>query len=189
MTFRIHLFALVTATTIAWGGDGIAQAKSYALPLDGTVTSVEASRLSEERNAGLREALERKRDLMAKAPAVTGLAPLERVLARPQSDVLRIRVRFAELPQRAMEPVLLVNDQAVGRAVGPVQQVEGGVEVEFLVLPQLAGTIRIAPDTPIELAVQMGEDRRTRSVLRSEEATKALREALSKNGRDKPGAD
>ena len=189
MTFRIQLMALVTATTIAWGGDGIAQAKSYALPIGGAVTGVEASRLSAERNAGLREALERKRDLMVKAPAVTGLAPLERVLASPESDVLRIRVRFDELPQRAMEPVLLVNDQAVGRAVGAVEEVEGGVEVEFLVLPQLAGTLRIAPDAPIELAVQMGEDRRTRSVLRSEEAAKALREALSKNGREKPRAD
>ena len=117
---------------------------------------------------------------MARAPGVTRSQRIERLLDKPASAVLRIRVRFVNLPQRALAPVLLANNQVVGHAVGGVEEVSGGVEVEFLIVPQLVGNVRIDPDAPMELSVQMGEDPRTKAVLRSDRAVTALREAITK---------
>jgi hypothetical protein len=175
---RTKLFLALAPAALIMGSEADAQAPRYDTPLQATVTRVDRSALSAPQNRELATALERRLALAEDAPGQTKTALTSRALA-PESSVLRVKIRFAELPQRAMEPRLLANDRVIGSAVGELEQVEDGVEVEFVVFPEMVGNFYFDPDAPVDLAVQMGEDERTKSPLESAEAVDALRSALT----------
>jgi hypothetical protein len=134
--------------------------------------------LGDPKSKALTAALEHQRDLVTRAPA-NKQTFAARVLGAPETRMLEVRVRFAELPQRALAPRLLANGHEVGFPLGRSKEGAGGVELTFVVLPQLIGSVSLHPKAPVELAVQMGDDPRTKSLLNAPELEKSLRDLLS----------
>lgn len=179
--FSKTLLPVVLIIALVKGVAAGAEEPRYDTPLRASITGVEQSALNAPQNQDLAASLKRGRALAAEVPGQQAAPLTTRMLAAPESSVLRIRIQFEDLPQRALAPRLLANDRVIGHPVGELKRVKGGVEAEFLVLPQMVGNFYFDANAPVILAVQMGEDQRTRTPLSSPETVEALREALGRN--------
>ena len=174
------LFAILAVAGVMAGGAGAQNAAPpYGLPLSATITDVETSDLAAAANAGIASALDRQGKILTANRGAQGLNLLSRMGDARSGSIVRIRVQFANLPQRALAPRLLANGREIGYPIGEAVANDKGVEIGFVILPRALSSFNFDRDAPVELAVQMGDDERTKSILRSPRAVDAIRAALA----------
>lgn len=154
------------------------KATVYDQPLEAWVVGFDQSALSDVRNTDLRSSVERMEALSA-----TGVMMSEFAVAireNPDSQIIRVALRFMDMPQRAQAPVILVNGVKAGFPFGAVNDLgDGMVEQTFVFVPAaLARAREKGAEGKLGLAVQMGDDFRTRQLLDASEIAGQIERSL-----------
>lgn len=153
------------------------KATVYDQPLEAWVVGFDQSALSDALNTDLRRSVER----MVALSATGVIGEFARGMREnPDSKVIRSALRFMNLPQRAQAPVILVNGVQAGFPFGAVKDLgDGMVEQTFVFVP--AALVRAREKDAqgrLGLAVQMGDDIRTRQVLDASEVARQIEKSM-----------
>lgn len=169
----ISLLGLLAAVAV----NAQEKATVYDQPLEAWVVGFDQSVLSDARNTDLRRSIER-----VEALSTTGAMNdfVGGMRENPDSQVIRVALRFVDLPQRAQAPVILVNGVMAGFPFGAVKDLGDGMVEQTFVFDSsaLARAREKDADGKLRLAVQMGDDIRTRQILDASEVEGQIEKSM-----------